>query len=260
MEKMYAGFDGAPPLPEVTHVEASRPVAWLGRGWQDLCATPGPSLAHGVNLVVLGCLVLVLCSTHVALFAAAVSGFLLVGPVFGAAFYELSRLRESGEAATFDASLEGAIKHGRALAYLGLVLAALALAWGWLSGVLFERGFGGYLPSVFESAYHVLSDGNYGRFFVTYATTGAVLAVVAFLLSAVSAPMIFDGRADTKTAMLTSIKAIIANPVPMAIWAGIIAVLTAIGFATLMLGLVVVLPLLGHATWHAYRDLVRHDP
>jgi uncharacterized membrane protein len=256
METSISGFQHRAALPDVSHVEASRPFLWLQRGWDDLRAHPGPSLAHGFTLVVLGNVVLVLCSTHVALVAAAVSGFLLVGPLVAAAFYELSRLRHDGEPVSFDASLEGAVRNGRSLIGLGLLLAALALAWAWLSGVLFERAFGGHLPSVADSAYQVLSDGNYGRFFVAYMLTGAIFAIVAFLLSAVAAPMIFDGRANTRTAVAMSIKTAMANPAAMALWAVIIAVLTAIGFATFMIGLVVILPLLGHATWHAYRDLV----
>ena len=256
METSISGFERRAALPEVAHVETSRPFVWLERGWEDLRAHPGPSLAHGLTLVVLGNVILVLFSTHVALVAAAVSGFLLVGPLFAAAFYELSRLRGAGEPVSFDASLEGAVKNGRHLVSLGLVLAALGVAWVWLSGILFERAFGGHLPSVADSAYQILSDGNYGRFLVTYVSTGAVFAVVAFLLSAVAAPMIFDGRADTRTAIAMSIKTVLANPGAMALWAAIIAGLTAIGFATFMLGLIVILPLLGHATWHAYRDLV----
>jgi uncharacterized membrane protein len=72
-----------------------------------------------------------------------------------------------------------------------------------------------------------------------------------------SAPMIFDRAADTKTAILTSIKAVGTNPSAMIVWAALIAGLTAIGFATLLFGLIIVLPVVGHATWHAYRDLIR---
>jgi uncharacterized membrane protein len=256
METSLSEFDRRPSLADVAHVEASRPFVWLERGWNDLRANPGPSLAHGVTLLVLGYVVLMLCSTHVALVAAALSGFLLIGPIFGAAFYELSRLRGAGQPVLFDASLEGAIKNGKSLVFLGLVLAALGLAWAWLSVVLFERAFGGHVPSLADSAYQTLSGGNYTRFILMYLATGAVFAVVAFLLSAVAAPMIFDGRADTTTGIAMSIKAAIANPGAMAVWALIIAGLTAIGFATFMIGLVVILPLLGHATWHAYRDLI----
>ena len=243
-------------LPSVMHVEPLRPFVWLRRGWEDFSHNPAPSLAHGFLLVVLGWLVLLMCSTHIDLFAAAVSGFLLVGPVFGAGFYELSRLRATGQPPTFDASVDGAVKNGRPLAYLGLVLAVLAIAWVWLSGLLFERAFGENLPSISGGSYQTMFDWTYTGFLVTYVSTEAVVALVAFVLSAVSAPMIFDRGLGTKTAMLTSVKAVAANPAAMAVWAALIALLTALGFATFLLGLVIVLPVLGHATWHAYRDLV----
>jgi uncharacterized membrane protein len=201
-------------------------------------------------------MVLLICSTHIDLIAAAVSGFLLVGPVAGAAFYELSRLRAAGRAATFDASIDGAIRNGRSLAHLGLMLAVVGIAWVWLSGFLFEEGLGGALPSVSQSSWNTIFDWHYAGFFAVYMSIGAIFALLAFALSAVAAPMLFDRRCDTTTAVLTSVKAVGVNPAAMAVWAAMIAVLTAIGFATLLVGLVLVLPLLGHATWHAYRDLI----
>jgi uncharacterized membrane protein len=256
MDKPLDRFDQAPALPQVNHVGALRPLLWIRLGWEDVKSNPGPSLAHGLLLVGFGWLVLALCSTHVDLISAAVSGFLLVGPVAGAAFYELSRLRAAGQAVTFDASLDGAIKNGRSLLRLGLMLAILSIAWAWLSVLLFERTFGGALPSVSESAWRTVFDWSYAGFFVTYVTTGAILALIAFVLSAVSAPLLFDRALDTKTAVLTGIKAVYVNPAAMAVWAASIAVLTAIGFATFLVGLVIVLPVLGHAAWHAYRDLI----
>jgi uncharacterized membrane protein len=198
-----------------------------------------------------------MCSTQIDLFAAAVSGFLLVGPVFGAGFYELSRRRASGQRATFDTSLDGALKNGKSLARLGVLLAILAIAWVLISRLLFEQALGGTLPSVRETFYRTIVDWNYYEFFVTYLITGGVFAVMAFVVSAVSAPMIFDRGADTRIAILTSIKAVATNPSAMIVWAVLIAGLTAIGFATFLFGLVIVLPVLGHATWHAYRDLIR---
>jgi uncharacterized membrane protein len=256
MEKSIDSSGPTLALPHVVHVEPLRPFVWLRRGWEDVTQNPGPSLAHGLLLVALGWLVLFMSSTHIDLFAAAVSGFLLVGPVFGAGFYALSRLRAAGQPATFDASVDGAVKNGKPLVYLGSVLAVLAIAWVWLSGSLFERTFGENLPSVSEGSYQTIFDWTYTGFLLTYMSTGAVLALVAFVLSAVSAPMIFDRAVATKTAMLTSAKAVAGNPSAMLVWAALIAFLTALGFATFLLGLVLILPLLGHATWHAYRDLV----
>ncbi len=244
-------------LPRVARVGTLQPLHWLARGWKDFTANPGPSIAHGLVLVALGWLILLMCSTQIDLFAAAVSGFLLFGPVFAAGFYELSRLRASGQRATFDASLDGALRNGKSLARLGLLLAILAIAWVLISRLLFVQALGGALPSVRETFYQTIVDWDYYDFFFTYLSTGAVFAMVALIVSAVSAPMIFDRADETRTAILTSIKAVGTNPSAMIVWAALIAGLAAIGFATLLFGLAIILPVLGHATWHAYRDLVR---
>jgi uncharacterized membrane protein len=257
MDEPMDAFAHSAGLPRVVRVGTLQPLQWLARGWKDFTANSGPSVAHGLILVALGWLILLMCSTQIDLFAAALSGFLLVGPVFGAGFYELSRLRASGQPATFDASLDGALKNGKALALLGLLLAILSIAWVLISRLLFVQALGGTLPSVRDTFYQTIVDWDHYEFFVTYFSTGAIFAVVAFIVSAVSAPVIFDRAADTRNAILTSIKAVSTNPAAMIVWAAMIAGLTAIGFATLLFGLVIVLPVLGHATWHAYRDLIR---
>jgi uncharacterized membrane protein len=256
MDKPIHVFDQMPVLSRVAHVAPMRPLTWLRLGWEDLRHNPGPSIAHGLLLVGVGWLMLLFFSAQIDLMAAAVSGYLLVGPVFGAVFYELSRLRAAGQPATFDASLDGALKNGTRLAQLGLALAILAILWALASGLLFERAFDGILPSVRDNFYRTIADWSYPGFFVTYLSTGAIFALLAFMLSVISAPMIFDGAADTNQAILTSLKAVGTNPAAMAVWAILIATLTLLGFATFLLGLAVVLPLLGHATWHAYRDLI----
>lgn len=245
-----------PALPHVRHVAPLRPLHWLALGWDDLRRNPGPSIAHGLLLAMIGWLMLLFCSAQVDLLAAAVSVYVIVGPVFGAAFYELSRRRAAGQPASFDASVDGAWSNGKRLESLGLVLAVLAIVWVGVSGLLFRRTFGGVPPSLTDVFYWSIFDWNYAGFFVTYLTTGAILALIAFAVSAVSAPMIFDRATGTGTAVLTSFKAVAVNPAAMAVWAALIALLTATGFATFLFGLAIVLPWLGHATWHAYRDLV----
>ncbi len=256
MDKPMHAFYQMPVLPHVARVAPLRPLLWLKLGWDDLRHNPVPSIAHGLLLVAVGWLMLLFFSAQIDLLAAAVSGYLLVGPIFGAVFYELSRLRAAGKAVTFDASLDGALKNGKRLVRLGLVLAILAILWVLSSGLLFERAFGGIPPSVPDNFYRTIVDWSYPVFFVTYLTTGAVFALLAFTLSAVAAPMIFDRAVDTNKAILTSFKAVATNPAAMAVWASLIAALTAIGFASFLFGLAIVLPLLGHATWHAYRDLI----
>jgi len=217
----------------------------------------GPSIGYGLLLALSGWLILLFFSTQIDLLAAAISGFLLLGPLFGAGFYELSRLRANGQQATFDASLDGAIRGGKRLIALGLVLALLAVFWVQMSGWMFEQAFGGHLPSIRDNLFRTILDWDSPLLYVTYMATGAVLALFAFVISVISAPMILDRAGGAGTAVLTSLKAVDSNPGAMAVWAILIAGLTAIGFATFLLGLVIVLPLLGHATWHCYRDVVK---
>jgi uncharacterized membrane protein len=140
---------------------------------------------------------------------------------------------------------------------LGILLAVFGIAWVGTSHLLFTREFGEAMPRVGVNLYRTVVDWDDYGFLVNYLATGAVFALAAFVVSAVAAPTIFERAADTRTAILTSVKAVAANPAAMLVWAALIVVLTAIGFATFLVGLVIVLPLLGHSTWHAYRDLVR---
>ncbi len=240
----------------IKHVGILRAFHWLELGWDDMIHNPVPSVSQGLILAAMGWLVMLLCSSQIELLALSVSGFLLVGPIFGAGFYALSRLRARGEKAEFDSALDEALKNVGSLARLGLILAIIVVAWGFVSSLLFEQAFGSQPPEVQVSFYRTIVDWPYSGFAVTYIATGAILAVLAFILSAISAPMIFDRGDSTRHAVMTSIKAVALNPLPMAVWAALIAGLTMIGFATFMAGLVVTLPLIGHATWHAYRDLL----
>lgn len=257
MDKPFDTKEHLAGQPVVSQVDFLRPLHWLSLGWKDFMANPGASVAQGAILVAIGWLILLLCSAQINLLAAAISGFLLVGPVFGAGFYELSRRRAAGQAATLDAALEGAVLRRKPLARLGGILAVLAVAWVVVSSTLFAHSTGGAPPPLDETFYSTVVDWSSSGFLVTYLGTGAPFAFAAFLLSAVSAPMIFDRDISVRNAMLTSLRVVAANPATMLLWAGLIAALTAIGFATFLFGLIIVLPWLGHATWHAYRDLVK---
>lgn len=241
---------------DIRHVSALRAFHWLALGWQDIKKNPLPSVAQGLILAAMGWLIIVICSTQVELLALAVSGFLLVGPIFGAGFYALSRLQANGQKASFDSAIDEAIKNLGSLSRLGGVLAIIAIAWGFISSGLFQQAFGDQVPEVQVSFYRTIVDWQQTGFILTYVTTGGILAALAFVISAASAPMIFDRGGSTRHAIMTSIRAVARNPLAMVIWAALIASLTVFGFATFMAGLVITLPLIGHATWHAYRDLI----
>jgi uncharacterized membrane protein len=256
MQQTLSSYPDASHTPKVAGVPLGRPLAWLAMGWRDFARHPGTSLGHGFLLAAFGWLLLIFCSLHIDLFATVVTAFMLLAPVFAAGLYETARLTEAGYPVRFDASLQGALRHGRRLVSLGLVLAALTVAWAICSRALFAAAYGGAPPSMFVDINRTLLEWHYPGFFTSYVATGAAFAALAFVVSVTAAPMIFDRGTDLWTATSTSVRAVLRNPLPMLVWAASIVMLTAIGFVLALFGLAVVFPVLGFATWHAYRELL----
>jgi uncharacterized membrane protein len=245
-----------PPLHvEIRRVPATRPLQWLQQGWNDLRAIGKPGIAHGVLISILGAVLLMLGSTHLYFTAAAVTGYLLVGPVMTTGLCELARRRDARESLTFDDSLQGLQRNSEGLTHFGAVLAVVALLWFSLSAVLLQSVFNATTPSL-----AVVLWGGAGTFSVRqllgYVACGAVLAAFVFAVSVVAVPLMIDRHASASEAIRASVRATMANLPAMLLWAGLIVVLTALGFVTLLIGMVLVAPLLGYATWHAYRDLI----
>ena len=241
---------------EIRRVSAMRAVVWLQRGWDDFRHIKAASLGHGALITALGAILLMLGSSHPYLVAAAISGYLLVGPIMTTGLCELSRRRAGGEKIGFDESLHGMTRNPEGLAYLGVVLAIIAAAWFVLSGVVLQSVLHTSTPSLGDALWGSFSDTVNRPQILAYIGSGAVLAAVVFTLSVVSVPLIIDRHASALDAMWISVKVTFWNLPAMLVWAAFIVVLTAIGFAPFLFGMIIVAPVLGHATWHAYRDLI----
>jgi uncharacterized membrane protein len=245
-----------PPLHvDIRHVPVDRPLEWLNLGWDDLKAIGAPGLAHGALIAILGAVLLMLGSSHLYLTAAAVTGYLLVGPVMTTGLCELARRHNAREPLGFDESLQALTRNSEALTHFGGFLALIALVWFALSAVLLQSAFSTATPSLAVALW-----GGSGtitpRQLWAYVGCGAVLAGIVFAVSVVAVPLIIDRHASASEAMRASIRATLANLPAMLVWAGLIVGLTVIGFVTLLLGMVLIAPLMGYATWHAYRDLI----
>lgn len=234
----------------------SAPLGWLGKGWRDMWRQPAASLFYGVAIAVAGAAILGVTATLAYLFAAAITGFLLVAPMLAAGLYELSRRYLAGEPATLADSMVAWKRNPSALVGFGLLSMLAGTAWQVLSVVivaLFYKG-GAMLPAAM--IVEVLLNPSHYLLFTIYMGAGGLLAAIVFALSVVSMPMLVDRRCDLLCALMTSINAVAENPLPLALWAVIIMLLTVFGFATALVGLVLVMPWLGHASFHAYKDLV----
>jgi uncharacterized membrane protein len=246
--------------PEALHIEIRRvplqqAVEWLSRGWDDLRQIGWAGLAHGALIAILGGVLLMLGSSHVYLTAAAVTGYLLVGPVMTTGLCELARRREAREPAGFDESLQALTRNPEGLTHFGGILAVIAILWFVLSAILLESVQSTSVPSLAVALWGGSSMFTASQV-LGYIACGAVLAAIVFAVSVVAVPLIIDRHATASEAMRASLRATFANLPAMLVWAGLIVGLTAIGFLTFLVGMVVVAPLLGYATWHAYRDLI----
>jgi uncharacterized membrane protein len=240
---------------EIRRVSVSRPLEWVSRGWDDVKSIGGPGIANGALIAILGAVLLMLGSTHLYLTAAAVTGYLLVGPVMTTGICELARRREAREPLSFDQSLQALTRNPEGLMHFAGVLALIALVWFVLSGVLIDTTLKVSVPTL-EVALWGGAGPMSGVQVLGYIVCGAVLAVIVFVVSVVAVPLMIDRHASATDAIRASARATFANLPAMLVWAALIVGLTAIGFITLLVGMVVVAPLLGYATWHAYRDLV----
>ena len=239
----------------VRSVPLTRPFIWLYEAWEDLLHHRGASLAYGLIVSAFGALILAY-DRHPFFIAAVTVGFLLVGPILTAGLCELSRCQDRGEKANFQTSLLPLQRNRNSLLGVAKTLALIAVAWFALSGAVFFGVVGDVAPSLESTVWGDVMRQLSTSQIIAYLGVGLVLAGIVFTLSVVTIPMIVERHVDAGTAMRMSARVTARDLPAMLVWAALIAGLVLIGFATGLLGMVIIFPLLGHATWRAYRELV----
>ena len=248
--------------PAVHTIPLFRPLQWLILAWHDIVRCPLLSIAHGLALALFGALLTVIAHDRFWLLVGAFSGFLLVAPVLATGLYALSRALERGEPADAGCVLRTWL-HWRTpdglrdtrLVRFGLLLALAGTGWVMTSAALVTSFAPHPISSPMEFVHLVVLD-RHNYLFEFWLALGGVMAAPVFASSVVTMPLLLDRKISVMDAVLTSWKVVLANPVPMALWAGLIMGLTLLGLASMLLGLLFIIPMLGHASWHAYRDLV----
>lgn len=247
-------------------IDARRPFVWLLRGWRDTRQLGMVSYAHGMAMAGFAALLLLLGGNRFWFLAGAFSGFLVVAPILATSLYALSRALQAGCAPDFLVisrtwtNWQGGRfnrwgKGHWALARFGILLGMAGTGWVLTSAAMVKLMVMVPVNSPLDFLrYVVLARDNY--VFEAWLALGAVLAAPIFASTVVTVPLLLDRKLGLLEAVLASWSVVLANPIPMAVWAALIMLLTLLGFATGLLGLVLVVPLLGHASWHAYCDLL----
>jgi uncharacterized membrane protein len=250
----------ARPTATIRKIEVDRPWQWLARGWADLRANPAVGLFYGVLAAVTGYLLTagLWWLEMPYLILPLTAGFLIVGPILTVGLYEVSRRLERKEPSIYLNIMAGFRRNPSQIALMGMALLLLMIAWARIAALLFMLYFG-YSPPPMEhlfAATFLAPDAL--PFLVIGTAVGALLSLAAFSISVVSIPLLMDRpEANVIDAITKSVEAVQVNFGPMLFWALLIAVFMVAGLVTVYLGLIVTLPLIGHASWHAYRDLVR---
>lgn len=252
-------------LPAVLPVQSHQVLSWLYRGWMDMGHSPWLSLIHGLVLAWCGAFITWVAHDRFWLLAGALSGFLVLAPVLATSLYAMSRAIERKEAVNLRLLINTwtqwqTLHHHEPVSYwclvrFGVLLALAGTGWVLTSSALITLLAPVPIRTPIDFIVHVVLNPD-SHLFGLWLLLGGLLAAPVFASSVVSMPLLLDRKVGTLQAVLTSWKVVLTHPVQMALWAFLIMALSMVGIVSLFLGLIVMVPMLGHASWHAYRDLV----
>jgi uncharacterized membrane protein len=244
------------PAKEIVDLQWVDPLRWLAMGWRDLMSAKGIGIFYGVCFFTMALILGAVFRSSPEYAMSIASGCLLVGPFLAMGLYEVGRRRELGLQPELGTSLTCWDSHLGSMGMLVLVLIVLELLWGRASLVVFAVFFNTGMPSTTGVIQAIFNPDNW-EFLAVYAVVGGVFASLVFAVSVVSIPMILDRDTDAISAAITSLQVVFGNLGVMMVWGVLLTGLVALALLPWGLGLLVIGPWLGHATWHAYRGSVR---
>jgi uncharacterized membrane protein len=252
-------------LPAIRQIEWDQPMRWLALAWKDIAQHPFWSLIHGVVIALAGWVITALAHDQFWLLVGAISGFMVVAPILATGLYAISRAHELQEPVnaaliirtwlTWSPHTAQKPKINGRLVKFGLLLSLAATGWVLTSSALITLLADHPVQTPMDFVHHVVLAPN-GLLFEIWLGLGGLMAAPIFASSVVSIPMLVDRQASVMQATMTSWKVVMTHPVILSFWAFLIMGFSLLGVLSLFLGLVFVVPMLGHASWHAYKDLV----
>jgi uncharacterized membrane protein len=252
-------------LPAILPITWKHPFEWLLLGFKDIGHSPWLSMMHGLVLALGGGLITWLAHDRFWLLAGAVSGFLVVAPVLATSLYAMSRAIERKEPIDFGLLFKTWTRWQTqrfneptsywCLVRFGVLLGLAGTGWVLTSSALITLLTPVPIHTPMDFIHHVVLSPNH-FVFELWLALGGLMAAPVFASSVVAMPLLLDRKVSTLQAVLISWKTVLTHPMPMALWAMLIMGLSLVGVLMLFVGLVLIVPVLGHASWHAYRDLV----
>ena len=249
---------GTTHLPAVNAIGLTAPFDWLAGGWADLCRAPGPCLAYGASLAAISMAFAagLFLSGAMNWFLVLAAGFVLVAPMFAMGLYEAGSQLEQGKAPRMIDMFFVRSAFRPDLVYLGIGLVIIYSVWVEVALLTYGLSTSKIHRSPMEFLGFLFGDPAGRQMALVGTVIGGVIAFLAYALVVISAPMLLSRKTDVFTATITSVRSVTRNFLPMMVWALLIAALTTAGIATGFLGLVIVFPVIGLASWRAYRNLV----
>ncbi len=244
-------IDTRPILAPCRQVPVTAPFQWLKKGFTDFKRVPGLSLMYGLAMMLISVLITYIAyqAHSIVLAIALTAGFFFIGPIIGIGLYSLSRQLNNDVSPQLFRCLRESKKNLGNLMVLSLIFLVVFLVWVRAASMV----------HIFFPSMSSLDIQGWIKFLAIGSAVGALFSVVIFCIGAFSIPMIMDRNVDTVTAVVTSINAVLKNKLTMLIWGLLIVTLTLIGIATFYVGFVILLPIIGHATWHAYKEVIDAD-
>ncbi|RMG34489.1 MAG: DUF2189 domain-containing protein [Gammaproteobacteria bacterium] len=226
----------------------------IALGWHDMVRIGWPSYLHGLLVFVFSLITLRTALVEVDLLPGVATAFVFVGPMLATGLYGMSRRVEAGKAAGIRDAFCAWRTASRCLWRFSLLLIAIGLLWIIVSALLFHFFVNMEIHHPLDFIHYVLSQET--SHFILWTLAGGLFAALVFGMTVVTVPLLLDRDVTTKTAILVSIRAVGENPGPMTFWALFIGLCTGTAFATAMSGFVLLYPLMGHASWHLYRQVI----
>lgn len=244
---------------KIRKLDNGAPMRWLSKGIEDFRVNPMLSMTYGLVFAVLGMILIYFTYQKPLYTFGLVTIFYLAGPIISVGLYCMSRHIEAGVKPEFGQGCKAMCYNPIGVVSFSIVIGMLIVLWTMVTGALFAVYFGGMTITEGGLMETLIANKQVVPFVGMLAIVGILFSIVSFSLSVISIPLMTHRKSDVVTAIVTSVRAVKKNPVVMLTWAFAIVALMALGFAAAFIGIAVALPIIGHASWHAYREVVEDD-